>query len=74
MSWAIVSGSADRLAVRHPRTQIETNDARGSTCGRENYISCREEPSTKLEVCWKAVEFVVYAVSLAFAKHTGVNP
>lgn len=74
MSWAIVSGSADRLAVHHPRTQTETNDAGGCTCGRENYVSCREEPSAKLEVRWKAVESVVYAVSLAFAKSTGVNP
>ena len=74
MTWAIVSGSADRLAVRHPRTQTETNDAGEYTCGRDNYVSCLVEPSAKLEVRWKAVEFIMYAVSLAAANSRNVNP
>jgi hypothetical protein len=69
MTWAIVSGSADRLAVRHPRTQTETNDAGEYTCGRDNYVSCLVEPSAKLE----AVEYVVYAVSLAAANSRNVK-
>ena len=74
MTWANFSGSADRLAVRHPRTQTETSNAGEYTYGRKNYVPCLEEPPENLKVHWEVVESVVYAVSLAAVNSRSVNP